>query len=256
MFFILSKILSFLFHPFSWILILFIVSWISKIEKRKKLFFKIGVISLLFFTNSVIFLEFTRLWEPRGIKIEQVEHHDLGIVLGGMFEFDNSTERLSIRRGGDRIWQTIHLYHLGKIDKILITGDNGYVLDKGLNESQQLKEVMVDMGIPETDILVENKSKNTHENALFTKKIIDSLYSSPPKTLLITSALHMKRSKACFEKVGFSDFNTFSTDHYTGKDRNYFFDQYIIPNESNLTNWFNLIHEVSGYIIYWVMGYV
>ena len=255
MFFYLSKILSIFTTPFFWVLILFFFSLFSKNLKLKKRSFIGGILFLLFFSNNVVFLEFTRLWEEKGTKLEHVRFYDIGVVLGGIAEYNNDLERLSIRRGGDRIWQAIDLYHLGKIKKILISGDSGYLVDKGLNEAIQLKDVLIQRGIPKKDILIETVSKNTYQNALETKKVLDTTVENET-VLLITSALHMRRSKACFEKVGFTDFGTFTTDHFTGPTRGYYFDQYIIPNESVLTDWNRLIHEWVGYVTYWVMGYI
>jgi len=255
MFFYLSKVLLFSINPFIWVLVLLSVSVFSKRKKLKKKTLIVGLILLFVFSNNVIFLEFTRLWEEQGTKIENVKQYNVGVVLGGIAEYNNDLERLSIRRGGDRIWQAIHLYHVGKIDKILISGDSGYMVDKGLNEAKQLKELMVQEQIPSDDILIETISKNTYQNALESKKVLDN---TPEKesVLLITSALHMKRSIACFRKVGFTDFDYFTTDHFTGESRSYYFDQYIIPNESVLTDWHRLIHEWVGYVTYWVMGYI
>jgi uncharacterized SAM-binding protein YcdF (DUF218 family) len=151
------------------------------------------------------------LWETEGTKIEEVDHYDCAIVLGGMAEFDENNNRLSMRRGGDRIWQAINLYHLGKVDKILISGNNGYILDDGLDEANQFKEVLIQNEIPAEDILVEVKSKNTYENAVESKKILDK-HDEIESVLLVTSALHMRRSKACFEKAGYENFETFTTD--------------------------------------------
>jgi len=201
----------------------------------KKKFFKTGIILLLFFTNNIIFLEFARLWEPEGEKIEEVGHYDVTVVLGGMAEYNNDLDRISLRRGGDRIWQAIHLYLIDKVNKILISGDSGYLVDKGLNEAEQFKQILMEECIPEEDILVESVSKNTYQNALESKKILDKT-PHQEKVLLVTSALHMRRSKACFQKVGFKNFDTFTTDHYTVPTRGYYFDQYIIPNESVLTD--------------------
>lgn len=242
-------------HPFSWILIALIVAWISKRPRLSRYSFRGAIIALLFFTNDVIFLEFVRAWEEDGTKIEEVSHYDCAVVLGGMAEWDNSHERLSIRRGGDRIWQAINLYHLGKVDKILVSGDNGYLLEDGLCEAQQMKEVLVQNGIPEEDVLTETVSRNTYENALESKKVIDA-NPDISSVLLVTSALHMKRSKACFEKVGFKNFGTFTTDHYTGSKRGYKFDQYLVPNVSTLTDWERLIHEWIGYVTYALAGYI
>ena len=135
MFFIISKLVGFLCQPFYWIVILFLISWWTKRVNLKKWTFRLGICALVFFTNTVIFCEFVRMWEPPGTTIEEASHYDVAIVLGGMAEYDNNNKRLSLRRGGDRIWQTLHLYELGKVDKILIAGANGDLIDKGLNEA-------------------------------------------------------------------------------------------------------------------------
>ncbi|MDX1350998.1 MAG: YdcF family protein, partial [Putridiphycobacter sp.] len=145
---------------------------------------------ILLFSNTVIFLEFARLWEVDGQEIGSVGQHDVGIVLGGMTEYNNDFDRLSIRRGGDRIWQAIQLYKLGKIKKILISGANGHLIDKGLQESIQLKKDLVILGIPEEDIITECISKNTYENAIESRKVLAQL-NTKPSVLLITSAMHM-----------------------------------------------------------------
>jgi len=255
MFFVASKLLDFLSHPFYWIIILFLVAWFTKRESLKKWTFRIGIGCVLFFTNTVIFCEFTRLWEPTGKKIEDLEHYDVAVVLGGMAEYDNSLERLSMRRGSDRIWQAINLYHLGKVDKLLLSGANGDLVDKGLEEAVQFKAVLIENGIPAEDILVDSISKNTYENAVESKKIIDQ-HPELQRVLLITSALHMNRSEGCFKKAGFENFDTFTTDHYTGAKRGYNFYQWLFPSESVLTDWSKLMHEWLGYFTYWMMGYL
>lgn len=255
MFFILSKILSFFIHPFSWILVLLLIGWRTKRDQRKKWLFRSAIILTLFFSNTVIFCEFTRMWETEGQEITSVKHHDVAIVLGGMAEFDNNHNRLSLRRGGDRIWQALHLYHIGKVDKLLLVGANGHLMDDGLDEANQFKAVLIDFGIPETDILVEDQSKNTFQNAIESKKIVDS-YPEINSYLLVTSALHMRRSLACFRKAGFEGIESFTTDHYTGRVRGYTFEQYLLPNISVMSDWGKLNHEWVGYISYWFVGYI
>ena len=255
MFFIFSKILSFLVHPFTWILLLVLFGILSKKEKRKKWSFRIAGIATLFFSNTVIFSEFARMWEPEGKKIENVANFDVAVVLGGMAEYNNNLDRLSMRRGADRIWQAIHLYHLGKVDKIMIVGANGFVFDKGLNEAVQFKETLLDFGIPASDLILEENSKNTYQNAIEAKKVLAN-YPEIKSILLITSALHIKRAEACFKKAGFKNFDTFTTDHYTGKTRGYSFEQFLIPNISNMSDWSKLIHEWTGYTTYWFAGYL
>jgi uncharacterized SAM-binding protein YcdF (DUF218 family) len=213
------------------------------------------LILFVLFTNSVIFLEFCGAWEVPGKKISSLGKYDVGIVLTGMAEYNTDLEELSIRRGGDRIWQALNLYHKGKIKKILITGDNGYVTDRGLHEATQFKKVLVSWGIPEQDIITEERSRNTYENAVETKKILERSYPHLKKRLLITSGTHMKRSLACFEKLEFPC-ESFSTDLHTGPKSTYYWDQYLIPNVSVLSDWNKLTKEWFGYLTYDIIGYL
>ncbi|MFK8038478.1 MAG: YdcF family protein [Crocinitomicaceae bacterium] len=177
------------------------------------------------------------------------------MVLGGMSEYNNDLKRLSIRRGGDRIWQAIQLYKKRKVKKILISGANGHLIDKGLVEATQMKSDLLNMGIPAGDIITESISRNTHENAVETKIIIGKL-PYRPKILLVTSALHMKRAVACFKAAGFSEFDVFTTDHFTGKKRGYLLDQFVVPNIGILASWNYLIKEWVGYLTYKLVGYI
>jgi len=255
MFFILSKIFYFFLNPFVWILILIIAAFFLKSVHKKKLSLRLAIIFSLVFSNTVLYLECVRFWEIDGQKIEAVGEYDIAVVLGGMAQYNTDLNRLSLSYGGDRIWQAIQLYHAGKVKKILISGSHGNLIDKGLNEALQFKQDLIKQGIPESDILVEAHSKNTYENAVETKKLIDNL-NYKPSILLVTSALHMKRALACFKKVGFNNIDVFTTNHFTGKTRNYFFDQYIIPNSNTMFGWKFLLKEWVGYIAYWVMCYI
>jgi uncharacterized SAM-binding protein YcdF (DUF218 family) len=56
------------------------------------------------------------------------------------------------------------------------------------------------MGVSETDIILEEKSRSTYENAAFVKEIIDAKKIND--FYLITSAAHMRRSLGVFRKLG------------------------------------------------------
>ncbi len=256
MFFVLSKALLFLLSPLTWVAIALLIVLFSKNAKTKNIAVWITFSLFILFSNTFVFLEITRLWEVPGKKIEDLDScYDAAIVLTGMVEYDNDLERLSIRRGADRIWQALTLYHQDKVNKILISGDNGYITDHGLHEAKQLKSLLVSWGIPKEDIITEEKSRNTYENALETKKLIDEKYPQLKNNILITSGRHMKRAKACFDQVGL-ECETYSTDMYTGTSRNYYWDQYIIPDFNTLLEWNYLLKEIIGYIVYDVQDYI
>lgn len=255
MFFILSKALVFLLSPFNWIIFTVFGYFITKNVRWKTRFKWSSLVLFTLFTNTVVFSEFCRLWEVPGTKLSQIENHDVAIVLGGMAEFNNDIETLSMRRQADRIWQAINLYKAGKVKKILISGNHGYISDRGLSEAKQFKENLILWGFDEKDILTEEKSKNTHENATMSVAFLKQSYPELKSAILVTSGMHMKRSLGCFEKEGLKC-TPFSTDLYAPQNHTYFWDQYFIPNLGNLITWHKLNKEVIGYIVYDIVGYI
>jgi uncharacterized SAM-binding protein YcdF (DUF218 family) len=57
-------------------------------------------------------------------------------------------------------------------------------------------------GLAEEILILETRSQNTFENALFTKALVDP--KPGERWLLVTSAWHMPRAVGCFRKAGFS----------------------------------------------------
>ena len=212
------------------------------------------LIIFFFFSNGFIVNRLVSLWEIDGVKYTELDRYENGIVLSGMFEYNKDLDRLSARRGADRIWQAIQLYRKNKIKKIIITGDTGYVLKKGLHEASQLKEDLIAMGILEQDILIETVSRNTHENAHYTKLLIDKMGLSKTSNLLITSSTHMRRAQACFIKEGLSC-KVYTTDHYNIHADPISLLEFI-PSHNSFVMWDKLIKEWVGYTMYSIMGYL
>lgn len=251
MFFYLSKILLFLITPITWILGILIYSIFTKNPKRKRFGFIITLFLLLFFTNSFIADEAFRFWEIKALPTDSITvTYDYGIVLGGVSWYDKQLDRIGVIRSFDRVYQAVELYKKGKIKKIFLSGGSGSIVDADYNEAAVIKSHLIIIGIPIEDIEYEDSSRNTRENALETKRTIPDSCTC----LLITSAFHMKRAKGCFEKVGFK-VTPFVVDRYSG-NRKYILDHLIVPNVEALSNWTLILHEVTGYIVYYVMGYV
>jgi len=193
-----------------------------------------------------------RLWESPITQLPE-KRYSIGILLGGdIITYDNATDRLIFRTGADRLLQTIDLYKKGLISKILISGGSGHLLYKDRTEAAFIKKFLVGIGVSPDDIIVENKSRNTKENAKYTIKIIQEMNIKDP-ALLITSALHMKRAKATFEKQGLNVVG-YATSKRTGA-RLKTFDHLFIPSATTLKNWDLLFHEMIGYGVYKIMGY-
>ncbi|MHA8050008.1 YdcF family protein [Aquirufa sp. ROCK-SH2] len=257
MFFSLSKIIDFLLLPICWILFFLIFAYFQKDLKKVK----IGILSTLFllilFTNGF----FTNLlysnWElekpknlPKGVYI-------WGIVLGGgiIRNTGQITEDYTFAESSDRLMQTILLHKKGIIKKILITGGNttiGVLMKDMAKESYQSKQFMIQMGVPSKDIFIEEFAKNTFENAVNSKLALRK-YIKSDSMLVITSAYHSRRAKACFEKQGFR-FSIYPVDQLR-KDGNTGLLHQIVPEEKNLYLCSKIIREITGFIIYKIMGY-
>ncbi len=255
MFFILSKLLAFLINPLVIVFFCFIRVLRTKDSQRQKKRFVYTLVLLYFFSNSFIVDEFMRLWEYRSKDyVEYETTYDYGIVLGGYSWYDYRMAKPQFMRSSDRLWQALRLLQQGRIKKLLISGGSGSLAMPFDKEAGHIRNFLLQIGIPNEKIIIENESKNTIENAIFSKKIIDSL-NTGHKVLLITSAFHMRRSLAIFEKQNYTHVIPYCTDRYSG-ERKFVFDHCFVPNIMALGAYGLLFHEVLGYGVYKAKGYL
>ncbi len=255
MFFILSKVLYFLIQPLNWIVGFLLYAVFGKHPIWKKRLRNWGVILLLFFTNHFILNLFMLAWETDMKPVNSIEApYDIGILLGGYSTFYKAqTDRHHFNPQANRLTQTLELYKRGKIKKILLTGGSGELLTDSPSEALLVKDWLMLMNIPEVDIIVEPNSRNTYENAVFTADLLQSQFPNA-KCLLITSAFHMRRARACFKKAGV-DFQTFSVSPI-GERIRWVPAMLFIPNRDCFHRWEVLIKELFGYTAYWLRGYI
>lgn len=251
MFYILSKILGLFVNPLFWVVSLLLAALLVKSNKLKKRFLTSSIILILFFSNAFILNEVLTIWESVETPQSQLEQsYNYGIVLSGMAYYDTEHQRVNFLRSSDRIWQALKLYKENRIEKILITGGPANYFYNDTVESVILRDFLVSIGVPHEDIVTEELARNTYENALFTKPLVDST----DRLLLITSASHMRRSYACFKKVGL-ECDKFCTDFYSGS-RQWNVDNLLIPHPNTMFKWNAFIHELVGIVSYKIMGYV
>ncbi len=224
-------------------------------KRWKPRMFYIGLGLLLIFTNEVIVNELLGRWEPPPVPINSITTpYDAAIVLGGVTTQDMAlNDRVYLNKGADRILHAMQLYKEGKVKYILVSGASGSMVEVPTTEAENMRRLLLTCGVPDSVIIIESKSHNTRENAAFSAKILNSKFNQG-KFLLVTSAFHMRRAKACFDKTGLV-VDTFPTDFYV-TSRNYPFTKYIIPDHHALTKWSILMKEVAGMAVYKVAGYI
>jgi uncharacterized SAM-binding protein YcdF (DUF218 family) len=222
--------------------------------KKRSMIFSVSL--LLFFSNHFIRNVVISAWEPETITMDQIEEaYDIGIVLGGYSNFfiEPNHDRFNFNSSGNRFFNALELYHAGKVKKLLFTGGSGNIYSKEPSEAAELPKYLARMGIPKEDYIIESKSRNTYENGLYTKEIIEKHYPNA-RCLLLTSAFHLPRSKAVFEKLNLKH-EAFGVDYFSERPR-YSPKSLIVPDTKGIFYWDLLIKEWFGYVAYWVNGYL
>jgi uncharacterized SAM-binding protein YcdF (DUF218 family) len=253
MFFTLSKILTFLISPFTYIIILLVSAWITKNSLKRKKLLSITVLFIFIFGNSFILDEACRLWElPENNS--RIKKYDIGVLLGGMIIYDNKNDIIKFNSNVDRLLQTLPKLQNNNLDYLIFSGGSGDIDHPENKEAGFAMRYLNSINFPTKNIFFENESRNTYQNAKFSKKILSEKFEdlSSQKILLITSSLHMRRSLACFKKEGLSC-DYLSSNRKAGP-RKFKFQHCLIPNISALSGWNHLAHEIIGYITYSVTG--
>jgi uncharacterized SAM-binding protein YcdF (DUF218 family) len=251
MFFILSKLLTFLIKPFFWIVLCFFLGILVKNQQRKRRLLWLAFVGLLLFTNRGLFQSIMRWWELPAVKIEQT--YDIGIILGGYSNQYGYPKdgRQHFGPAANRFIQGLELYHRGKLKKVMLSGGNANWFSPGPNESRVTFGYLRDLGLPQEAILLEDKSRNTYENAMF---CVASIQKEAPqaKVLLITSAWHMYRARACFRKAGLRC-DWYCSDYLQNKQG---LSSWAKFEPGNLEKWDLLIKEWVGLAVYAMKGYL
>ena len=254
MFFYLSKLVAFLFSPLTWVFVLLLYSFKTKVEGRAKKLRIAAVIVLYVCSNSFLVDECFRAWEPVTPDYDLMTNtYDGAIVLGGIGDVDLRLKKLNFGHSGDRLFQTLALYHKGRIKKIIFTGGSGSIEFPEKKEGIYVKKYLSSIHVPDSAMIFESESKNTYENAVYTKKILYSL-NLKVNFLLGTSGYHMPRAMAVFKKAGFTNLSPYITNRSSGL-RRFTFDHLFIPNPGALIGLDMLIHEWIGYLTYKLKGY-
>lgn len=255
MFFFVSKVLGYIISPFIVICGLLIASLIVKKQPVKKRLLYAGLFLMFFCANDFIANEMMMWWEiPVTPYSEMTRTYDWAIVLTGVTKHEEGLhDRVFFNRGADRVTHTVQLYKMGKVKKILVSGGSGRLVAVDRKEAEDVADAMLLMGVPPADIVIEINSRNTHESAVAAKAMLDGK-TTAADCLLVTSAYHMRRSAACFAKVGWKT-DCFTVD-FLSHSRRFTPDVLLIPKLEAIANWHTLLREWLGMVSYKLAGYI
>src|SRR3984885_13251299 len=126
------------------------------------------------------------------------------IVLGGAIDSEVSEARgeTVFDEGGERLTEAVVLAKRYPQARVVYTsGTTSFVPGATSTEALQARKFMSQMGIAPERVTIEDKSRNTDENARFTAAIVHPQASQ--RWIIVTSAFHMPRAMGVFEKAGF-----------------------------------------------------
>lgn len=125
------------------------------------------------------------------------------VVLGGAIDATvfGARGELALNEAGERMTEAVALARTYPNARILFSGGEGKVLKQGHTEADAARAFFARMGLAPERIEVEDRSRNTTENAVFSKEL--AAPKPGERWLLVTSAWHMPRSIGCFRAAGF-----------------------------------------------------
>lgn len=123
---------------------------------------------------------------------EDTPNADAIVILGGgMGSRTNCYPYAEMWASADRVWHAARLFKAGKAP---------VVVPSGSNVESSTVPLLIDLGVPVTNIVVEGDSRNTEENARFVERLLlERACDERPKILLVTSAWHMRRSELMYK---------------------------------------------------------
>jgi len=247
--FMIGRVLDAVLSPVNGIFILIILSTTLLFTRRARLGrLMLSVICVFGLGLSLLPVDqfLAQTLESR-FPIPSVSQVDGVVVLGGAIDMPRSLAqgRPSVNEAAERITEMVALMHRFPHAKIIYSGGSGNPFDQVHKEADVARRMLDDMGIDTTQIIFEDQSRNTHENAIYSKSYVAPIDGEV--WLLVTSANHMPRAIGSFRAVGWPivawpvNFQMNGISHFYGTHR--------------LQTASNTMHELIGLIYYRLQGW-
>jgi uncharacterized SAM-binding protein YcdF (DUF218 family) len=256
MFFYASKVVWYLLQPSSMLLMLFVAALLLLRLGRQKAGIRVlaltvalyGIGGLTPLANAVLLTLEHRYPRP---EIDKLDRLDGMIVLGGVVDtlVARDGAETPLNEAAERLTEAAALALRFPAARIVLSGGDGALIYGSVDEASLAKRFLTRLGIEPGRILLETGSRNTWENAAFTKKLIEP--KPGERWLLVTSAFHMPRAMGVFRAADF-DVEPWPVDFRTRGPE----DLLRFPPRPSMAWWrIDLgVKEWVGYAAYYVTG--
>jgi uncharacterized SAM-binding protein YcdF (DUF218 family) len=255
----LSKLIPLFIYPLGFALVVSILA-AGMLGKWTRLarFFLLVAVGVLWIASTPVVADYLGLTlESRypPVAVEATPTTDAIVVLGGGVG-GPAPPRITadLWDAADRILHAARLYRAGKAPVVVVTGGVMPWLDSDISEAESMQALLEEWGVPAASILAESASRNTRENAVFTREVL--VEHGLRRVLLVTSALHMPRALATFTSAGIEVVPAATDYTVTYQDQRTLMG--FLPDARALAHTTDAIKEYIGYVYYrwrgWITG--
>jgi uncharacterized SAM-binding protein YcdF (DUF218 family) len=173
------------------------------------------------------------------------------IVLGGSVDADLSAAHGTavVSGAADRVIAAAALAHRYPDARVLFTGGSGSLVSNDAREADYAASLFESLGIAMSRLLMERRSRNTQENAEFSRTL--AAPKDGEQWLLVTSAYHMPRSIGLFRKAGF-DVEAYPVDWRVGGREDFL--KFVVVSQEGFERVNAGIREWIGLVAYRLSG--
>jgi len=193
----------------------------------------------LFLTWLVVFHSPLVWFLASPLKISEMpEKADVIVVFGGGVGETGSPGKSTIERAR----YAVKLYKDGYSGRIIFSSGYTYIY----NDAENMKLFAISMGVPERDIILEEKANSVYENVIFSKELLDK--NKWHSVLLISSPYNMRRAELVFNKWA-KEIKVI----YAPVDKAQFYDRTAGVKLEQIKA---IMHEYFGIAYYLIKGYI
>ncbi len=203
MFIFLSKFLPLFIYPPGLASILILAALLLwKKRKFSKVLLILAFVVLFIGGNRYLANSIARSLEWQYPNLGSVQSVDAIVVLGGATEPGIAPRPMTeVNAAADRLLYAAKIYKDHPEAKLLLSGGDIDFLDQSPSTpASDMSSLLQLIGVPESAMLLQDKSQNTYEDALYSCEMIKK--AGYTNVVLVTSAMHMPRSVKLFTKQG------------------------------------------------------
>lgn len=236
---------SFLLPPLNSLIIILLGAFFFKPQKRiGKIIIIFGCLSLYIQSTPYFAYQLNRIIAPATIKPSSLKHVQAIVLLGGGVNNNANEYSVNAISSPDTFVRIRYAAYLAKKNPDLPIFVSGGAIDTKDSEASLMKRALVDEFDVENQIYLEPDSKTTSENARYTSRLLQQYGIS--RVVLVTSASHMQRAKALFEKSGINI--TAAPTGFYSLGYSSLPVLWFIPSALALSTTSAVLHEIYGYI--------